>query len=441
MNRNKQGQARQAIGEGSTGVTLPWRTDVLSEGIRVRVREAIREIMSEELDAVLGAGPYERTDARQGYRNGSRPRELTTSQGKTEFDMPRGVLWEGGKEVEWQSTSLPRYQRRAARVDGALLGMYFGGVNTRKVKQAIKILFKNAPLSRSTISRIIGKLKAYFEAWRTQSLAQERLPYLYMDGIYVKVRCGGRVGRLPVLAVVGIRPNGEKILLALEIRGGEGEDAWKGVLEDLTRRGLKRPKLAVIDGSPGLSSALELTWPGIDRQRCTVHKLRNLFSHSPKSLHEEIKTDFHAIVYAESELEARAAYDAFVKKWRKLSEGVAKSLEEAGLELITFFRYPKSQWKSLRTTNLIERLNQEWRRRIKTQVSFPTESSVLLMLWGLVASGMIRMHRLGGYEDMAQALAERSLDTSGEKIATLKPNACATETRNSEKSKSEALAA
>jgi transposase-like protein len=437
MNRNKQAQAGQAIGRGPTGLVLPYGTDVLSEGIRVRVRTAIREILSEELDAVLGAGAYERTDARQGYRNGSRPRTLTTSQGVTEFDMPRGVLWEGGKEVEWQSTVLPRYQRRAARVDGALLGMYFGGVNTRKVKQAIKILFKNAPLSRSTISRIIGKLKVYFEAWQKQDLTKERLPYLYMDGIYVKVRCGGRVGRLPVLAVVGIRPNGEKIILALEIRGGESEDAWKGVLENLSGRGLKRPRLAVIDGSPGLTSALELTWPGIDKQRCTVHKLRNLFSHSPLSLHEEIKTDFHAIVYAESAIEAKSAYDAFLRKWRKLSEGVAKSLEEAGLDLITFFRYPKSQWKSLRTTNLIERLNQEWRRRIKTQVSFPTESSVLLMLWGLVASGMIRMHRLGGYEDMAQALAERSLDTS----AVLKTNASVTETRNTEKTKSEMLAA
>jgi len=426
MDRNKQALLRQAMGQGPMGVALPWRTDVLSEGIRVRVREAIGEIINEELDAVLGAGIYERSEARRGYRNGSRPRTLSTSYGKAEFAMPRAVLHEGGQEVEWQSSVLPRYQRRAARVDGALLGMYFGGVNTRKVKQAVKILFKNAPLSRSTISRIIGKLKVYFEAWQKQDLTEERLPYLYLDGIYVKVRCGGRVGRLPVLAVVGIRPNGEKILLALEIRGGEGEDAWKGVLQDLVRRGLKRPKLAVIDGSPGLSSAIEITWPGIDKQRCTVHKLRNLFSHSPESLHEEIKTDFHAIVYADSEGDARCAYDAFLKKWRKLSEGVAKSLEEAGLELITFFRCPKSQWKSLRTTNLIERLNQEWRRRIKTQVSFPNESAVLLLLWGLVASGMIRMHRLGGYEDMAQALAERSPDISEGKIAALQANACVT---------------
>jgi transposase-like protein len=441
MDRNKQVLLKQAMGQGPTGMALSWQNDVLSEGIRVRVRAAIGEIVNEEFDAVLGAGAYERSGARRGYRNGSRPRTITTSYGKTDFEVPRGVVWEGGKEVEWQSTVIPRYQRRSSQVDGALLGMYFGGVNTRKVKQAIKILFKNAPLSRSTISRIIGKLKAYFEAWKTQSLVSERLPYLYLDGIYVKVRCGGRVGRLPILAVVGIRPNGEKILLALEIRGGEGEEAWKGVLQDLVRRGLKSPKLAMIDGSPGLSSAIELTWPGIEKQRCTVHKLRNLLSHAPESVHEEIRTDFHAIVYADDEVCARAAYDAFVKKWRKLSEGVARSLEEAGLELITFFRYPKSQWKSLRTTNLIERLNQEWRRRIKTQVSFPNESAVLLMLWGLVASGMIRMHRLGGYEDMAQALSERSSDINEGKIAALKATACVTEMRNLEKAKSEARVA
>lgn len=433
MDRNKLGILRQAMGQSPTGIALPWQNkDVLSEGIRVRVREAIREIVTEELDAVLGAGEHERSLARRGYRNGTRTRTITTSQGKTDFAMPRAVIWEGNQEVEWQSTVVPRYQRRAAQVDGALLGMYFGGVNTRKVKQAIKILFKDAPLSRSTISRIIGKLKVYFESWRTRSLAQERLPYLYLDGIYVKVRCGGRVGRLPILAVVGIRPNGEKILLALEIRGGEGEEAWKSVLQDLVRRGLKRPKLAVIDGSPGLSSAIELTWPGIEKQRCAVHKLRNLLSHAPEALHEEIRTDFHAIVYADDETSARAAYDGFVKKWRKLSEGVARSLEEAGLELITFFRYPKSQWKSLRTTNLIERLNQEWRRRIKTQVSFPNESAVLLMLWGLVASGMIRMHRLGGYEDMAQACLPQiaAPKSAGDRLA-----------RDSDKSKSEALAA
>ena len=132
-----------------------------------------------------------------------------------------------------------------------------------------------------------------------------------------------------------------------------------------------------------------------------IHKLRNLLSHAPESLHEGIRSDFHTIVYAEDAVSARSAYDGFLRKWRKLSEGVARSLEEGGLELLTFFEFPKSQWKALRTTNIIERINQEFRRRVKTQVCFPTESSVLIVLFGLVATGMIRMRRMTGYEDLA----------------------------------------
>lgn len=379
----------------------------MSEGIRTRIRGAIETIVNEELSAVLGAGVYERVVERRGYRNGSLPREITTSYGRTVFEKPRAVLFENGREVEWQSTMVERYRRRARVVDAALLGMYFGGVNTRKVKLAIRPLLKNAPLSKSAISRVIGRLKEFFEAWRTCSLKSEAVAFLYLDGFYVKARCGGRTQRMPVLAVVGVRRNGEKILLALEIRGGESEDAWREVLEGLVRRGLKKPVLAIVDGNPGLAIALDTVWPGLKRQRCAIHKLRNLLAHAPKGLHEEIRTDFHGIVYAEDRIGARAAYEAFLRKWRKLSAGVAKSLEEAGMELLTFLEFPESQWKSLRTTNLIERLNQEFRRRVKTQGGFPSEEAVLIVLFGLVASGMVKMRRIEGWQGMAEALNVR----------------------------------
>jgi len=359
-------------------------------------------LLNEELDAVLGAGRYERAQGRRGHRNGSKPRELTTSFGKTTFHRPRAVVFENGKAVEFQSTIIDRYRRRSREVDAALLGMYFGGVNTRKVKQAIRPLLRNAPLSKSAISRLIQRLKEFFEAWRTMPLNGVKITLLYLDGIYVRVRCGGRTRSLPVLAVVGVRPGGEKMLLALEVRGGESEAAWKGLLDNLVSRGLKPPKLIITDGGPGLTSALDLTWPGVPRKRCAVHKLRNLLSHAPEALHEEIRTDFHAIVYAESLEEGRAAYEAFLRKWRRTAAGVARSLEEGGEELITFLRFPKSQWKAIRTTNVIERLNQEFRRRVKTQVCFPTEDAVLLVLFGLVASGMIRMRKIDGYEDLPE---------------------------------------
>lgn len=408
------------------GFAVAYARDVLTEGIRSRVKEAIKEIVKEELDAALGAGSYERNETRRGYRNGTRPREITTSFGKTAFEMPRGVMFAEGREAEWQSTMLPRYGRRCKEVDAALLGMYFGGINTRRVKRALRPLLKNSPLSKSSISRLISRLKEFFEAWRQTDLSGYDIRYLYLDGLYVRTRCGGRITKMPVLAAVGVRSDGVKILLSLEMRGSEGEDAWKGFLESLTRRRLKTPSLVIADGAPGLSAALDVVWPKVDRQRCAVHKLRNLLSHAPDRLHEDIRADFHAIVYAEGLSEAQAAYERFLRKWSKLHESVARSLREAGQELLAFYRYPKSQWKSIRTTNSVERLNQEFRRRIKTQGSFPTESSVLIVLFGLVASGMVRMRRIEGYEDIASgANAERKAPPFIEDSSQMQPLAMA----------------
>jgi len=398
MNRTK------AVAIRTNGIQMPFRRDPLSEALRGRMREFIAKIAFEEMAAVVGAGPYERTELRRGYRHGSELREITTSFGKTCFNMPRAKIFDENRElVEWQSTMIPRYSRRCQEVDAALMGIYFGGVNTRKVKQALRPLLRNSPLSKSTISRLIVQLREYFEAWRKRSLADELVRYLYLDAICVRVRCGKRTESLPVLAAVGVRPNGEKTLLTLEVCGGESTEAWKSLVQDLSARGLRAPRLAIIDGNPGLARALAETWPKTDRQRCTVHKLRNLLAHAPKRLYDEIRKDFHAIVYAESYALAKTAYDSFLRKWRRECEGVARSLEEAGLELLTFYRYPESQWKSLRTTNLIERINGEFRRRVKTQGSFPSEQSVLVLLFGLVASGMIRMRRIDGWEDMSQA--------------------------------------
>lgn len=391
-------------------VSLPYSLDPLSEAIRHHIRDAIVTIANEELAAFLGVGSHERSPLRRGYRNGAKTRSLTTSLGKTEFKMPRALIFNDGKLAEWQSSMVPRYARRAKEVDSALLGIYFGGVNTRKVRRAIQPLLGNdSPLSRSAISRLVARLKGFFDAWRTRSLADEDIRYIYLDGTYVRVRCAGRSASLPVMVAVGVRAGGEKVLLALELRGSESGAAWEGFLQSLANRGFKRPQLAIIDGNPGLVRALDELWPGLPKQRCVVHKLRNLLAHAPKRLHDEIRTDYHAIVYAEDAAGVRAAYDAFLRKWRRLSDGVASSLEEAGADLLTFSLFPKSQWKAIRTTNIIERLNQEFRRRIKTQGSYPTESSVLILLFGLVASGMVRMRRIEGFDDMAATQAIQSL--------------------------------
>lgn len=165
------------------------------------------------------------------------------------------------------------------------------------------------------------------------------------------------------------------------------------------------PVLAVIDGNRGLRDAVKSTWPWVDVQRCTVHKLQNLFTHAPRRLYDEIKLDYHAIVYAESEEKARAAFSRFEKKWQKDCPDVVKSLREAGDELLTFFKYPRSMWKALRTTNCIERMNGEFRRRVKTQGSLPNTDAGLKLLFGLFASGLVTLRRIDGWKDLPNAAA------------------------------------
>lgn len=284
-----------------------------------------------------------------------------------------------------------------------MIAMYLGGVNTRRIKAVMRPLLRGTPLSKSAISRLIQRLKGAFKEWRERSLVDQRFVVVYMDAIYLKARFARKVSSVPVLAVIGVTTKGEKILLSLEAKGSESQEAWQSVIEDLVRRGVKRaPHLAVIDGNPGLRAALGLVWPKTDVQRCAVHKLRNLLSHAPKHAHDMIREDFHAIVYAKSKAEAQTAYERMLKTWRKQGDAVATSLEEAGEELLTFFRYPENQWKSLRTTNAIERLNLEFRRRVKTQGSFPNPEAALLVLFGLVASGLVRMRKIDGWRELPE---------------------------------------
>jgi transposase-like protein len=193
----------------------------------------------------------------------------------------------------------------------------------------------------------------------------------------------------------------------LEVCGSESGAAWEGFIEALAARGLTPPRLCIIDGNAGLHRAITVTWPKTRIQRCAVHKLRNLLRKAPQHAHGEITADFHLIVYASGLTQARAARDAFIKKWSKRSPGVVESLNEAGDELLTFYEFPKEQWKTIRTTNVIERLNGEFRRRVKTQGSFPTEDSAIVLLYSLVASGQIILRRLDGYEKIVDVVAQQ----------------------------------
>lgn len=376
--------------------------DTIEARMRTRIRETIEAIVEEELEAAMGAAKSVRVgETRQGYRHGTRERTLTTSLGPTTIAMPRArVRQADGTSAEWRSDTVRRYQRRTTRVDEAILGVYLAGSNTRRIKGALAPLLRGGPLSKDAVSRLVGRLREDFDTWRTRDLADEDIRYVFMDGWYPKVRIGGRRERVPVLITLGVRANGERVVLDMRLVGEESAASWSEVVASLAARHLARPSLAVIDGNPGLTSALRSHWPGIAIQRCTAHKLRNLQAKAPARLREELTEDYRRMIYGETGSAIEQARGRFTKKWRLRCPAVVESLEEAGDELFTFLRFPSSQWKALRTTNALERINGEFRRRTKTQASLPTQDAVLLLLFGLLRSGQVKLRALVGHHDM-----------------------------------------
>ncbi len=389
---------KQVSGEG-----LPeFGPDTIEGTMRARVRELIEAIVTEELEAALGARKSARVgDTRQGYRHGQRERTLTTSLGPATIAMPRArVRAADGTTVEWRSATVTRYQRRTVRVDEAILGVYLAGTNTRRIKGALAPLLRHGPLSKDAVSRLVGRLREDFDTWRSRDLADEDIRYVFMDGWYPKVRIGGRRARVPVLVTLGVRADGQRVVLDLRLAGEESAASWGEVVASLVARHLPRPVLAMIDGNPGLATALLAHWPGLAIQRCTAHKLRNLQSKAPARLREELTEDYRRMIYAETVSAVEQARVRFTKKWRLRCPGVVESLDEAGDTLFTFLRFPSSQWKALRTTNALERINGEFRRRTKTQASLPSQDAVLLLLFGLLRSGQVKLRALVGYQDM-----------------------------------------
>jgi putative transposase len=372
--------------------------------IRRRARGLIDAIVEEELEAALGAAASARVGpARQGYRHGTRERTLTTSLGPTTFAMPRArVRTAAGATAEWRSELVPRYQRRSERVDEAILGVYLSGTNTRRIKGALAPLLRGGPLSKDAVSRLVGRLADDFETWRQRDLAEDEIQYLLMDGWYPKVRIGKRRVRVPVLVTLGVRADGERVVLDVRLAGDESTAAWRDVIRSVVERQVGRPLLAIIDGSAGLAAALREQWPTLAIQRCTAHKLRNLEAKAPVRLREELVEGYRRMIYAETRALVEQARTRFTKKWRLRCPAVVECLEEAGDDLFTFVHFPKTQWKALRTTNALERINGEFRRRTKTQASLPGQEAVLLLLFGLLRTGHVKLRKIDGWEEMAR---------------------------------------
>jgi putative transposase len=394
--------------------------DPIETGIRDRVRGLIEEMIRGELDAALSRPRYGRqarhadgSDAAAGiagHRHGSRARTLMGTFGKTEINVPRARLnTRDGKTTEWKSQALRSYQRRTLAADALIAGTYLAGTNTRRVRRALGALFGGA-VGKDTVSRVWRKVKGDWDAWNARSLADEPIVRLILDGTVVRVRLDRKATSISLLVVLGVRADGQKVLLAIKQMGGESTEAWRNVLDDLIKRGLRRPELLIVDGGTGLESAIAAVWDRVPVQRCTVHKHRNLLAHAPERLHEEISADYNDMIYAATREEIETRRKAFIRKWRLKHRDVADSLEEAGDRLFTFTRLPPSQWRSVRTTNAIERLHEEFKRRIKTQTVLPSADTAAMLFWALLACGQINMRKVDGWQTLATSPIDQPID-------------------------------
>jgi putative transposase len=380
----------------STSVSL---FSSLEEVVRSHVRDFIEQIVEDELTVQLDRARYERGGV--GYRNGHRERTLVTTFGKIELEVPRGRIQRDGAVTEFRSGVLPKGKKLTKNVEALVVATYLCGVSTRRCKVALcQALGPN--VSRSTVSRCLETLKPEWQAWQARDLSQDGIVRLMLDGFVVKARLGKQTFRISVLGAMGINQNGQKVVLSFKGMGGESKEAWREVLDDLAARGVKQPQVCIIDGSKGLRAAVAELWPETLVQRCTVHKERNLLAVAPEPLHEEIKADYRELMYAPSVEEALNLRSQFVAKWKNKCPQVVKSFEEAGDELFTYLRFPPTQWKSLRTTNAIERLNEEFRRRVKVQGVQPSSEGVCMLLWALIASGATILRRVDGWETLSE---------------------------------------
>ena len=341
--------------------------------VEARVREGVKavleEVLQEEMTEHLEAGYRELTPTRRGERNGYYTRNLVTPAGKIErLTVPRD------REGEFITELFERYKRMTGDVEEAILEMYLSGISVRKVAGITDALSK-VRIGKDAVSRIASRLEGQQRDWRERSLEEKRYPYLYLDATYLKVRWGASVANLALLACVGVDEEGFREVLAVEVAASEKGAAYASLLRGLIDRGLSGVRLVVSDDHEGIKAAVAGELPGVKWQRCIVHFERNVLAHVPASSTAEVAEDLKAIFKVRRQKTARALAEEFVELHGKRFPK-AVSVFEAGIEdALSYLSFPGSHHARIRSTNMLERLFKEVKRRTKVVGVFPNERS------------------------------------------------------------------
>jgi transposase-like protein len=345
--------------------------------LRDLVSTVCQQLLEAEIRAALQALPYERTEAKEGYRNGYKPRQLKTRVGKLSLEVPQD------REGIYQRQLFERYQRSEKAFIATLQEMYIQGVSTRKVKEITQALC-GIPFSKSTVSQFVSELDSQIKAFLDRPL-EEDYPYLFIDAKYEKVRENHRIVSKGVLIVLGVSASGKREILDVSVANGENETTYADLFKRLISRGLRvrGVRLVVSDDHAGLRKALDRYFQGVSWQRCQVHFLRNMLNRLP---HKERKAFAAKLkdVFAAPEFEvAIERLKALVEEYKEKYPAVAQTLEEEAEYTLTCFQFPQEHRKRIRTTNCLERFNEEVDRRSRVIRIFPNDASVLRIVASL----------------------------------------------------------
>ena len=349
------------------------------------VRTVLETVMREELDAFIGVGWGECSPKRKGYRNGHYRRDLATSSGRLEdLNVPRD------REGQFHSQAFDRYSRYEPHIAEGLTEMFVAGVSTHKVGEVAQTLLGVAP-SASTISRLNQTLTQQFEAWRERTL-QAHWRILYLDGVHFSIRHGEKTDSTIILTALGVDLSGNKEVLARRSCAEEDKDGWACLLQDLRTRGATQIDLIVTDGHDGLLASTKEWFSATPRQRCLVHKQRNVLNAIPRRERGDVQAELVGIWDQPTRQEAIAQLTAFQAKYSKRYPEAVRSLAEDEEHLLTFYEFPSSMHRYIQTTNAIESLFSNVRQRTDQIDVFTTETSCLTIVWATIQD--IRLHKI-----------------------------------------------
>jgi transposase-like protein len=396
--------------QGLNGLSL---LGVVQQGASAILKHAVIA----EIDAFLGTKRYDRLPegaAPKGERNGFRETGVDTPIGQVTYDRQRLVNAPG-----FQSKIHTPYMRRPEEFASAVTEMYISGVSTRKVKRALKaVTGEKARLSRSTVSRITERLRLEFAAWQTQSLKDKKFVYLFLDAIRIGMRLEN-TAKQAVLLAYGVLEDGSFELVSVGIGHSESDKTWEKFIVDMKTRGLADPLLVVSDGNHGVIAAIDSYFPTSYRQRCVKHKMDNVLDAIPKEKHDEVRPKLNRIFYGATSLEqAKDALQAFKREYAKIYPSAIGRLENDLDQALTFFLFPSAHWKRIRTSNRLERLNKEVRRRLNVIGRHPSEDGCLSLVYATC-----KRYEIGKYgfksNDLVQALWKRLREQKLEMITQL----------------------